>query len=458
MTALVAMTPACQRQPQSVRAAIVGGAPSTADVAVVALVAPPLACGDDEQLLCSGALVGPRAVLTAAHCVNLAPPGTLRLFAGSEVGGTGMHLEVNRAWTHPDYDGVDHDLAILSLRAPVDDIAPLAIDDRTIDDSFVGESVRVAGFGADDDGVVGARRQGTSRVSEVGPLTFVSTPAPGNSCEGDSGGPVVRASDSGDAIAGVTVSGDPGCALTGVNARVDVELAWIDDTLAAIDSRPAPGNEPPSADDCTDGGCSAGGRGAWWLLLVLVALLVGCGRTGAAERASGPCPAGTTLRGAPPPDGRAQWCERRGAKHGPWTEWYADGRVKSRGAFADGQMTGRWVHYQPDGAVADEGNYVAGVKDGPWKSFEDGRVVRATTYSRRGAEARFTAYRDDGSRWAEGVFLDQKENGPYREWHANGQLAAEGSYRDGERVGSWHYWEPDGTPTDVEQGAFAGQD
>ncbi len=379
--------------------------------------------------------------------------------------------------------------------------------------------MRVVGFGVDDTDVTGTRRQGSSQVSELRPLTFVATPAPANSCEGDSGGPVLRASAAGDTIAGVTVSGDPDCALTSVNARLDVDRAWIQDTLRAIDGVAAPGARAPlgagdslcdstcttdgdcpagtaCADDgrcglagmepgsfagscttdadcgggvcaancscyrpCGGGGCSTGGPASWWLLLGLIALLAtGCSRTGATAENHGPCPAGTSLHGAPPPDSRAQWCERRGAKHGPWTEWYASGSVKSRGAFAGGQMTGHWVHYQPDGAVAAEGSYVAGAKDGRWKTYEDGRLVRETTYSKRGAEARFTAYRDDGSRWAEGVFVRQKENGPYREWHPNGQLAAQGDYRDGARVGTWHYWQPDGTPTDVEQGAFAGQD
>jgi antitoxin component YwqK of YwqJK toxin-antitoxin module len=40
--------------------------------------------------------------------------------------------------------------------------------------------------------------------------------------------------------------------------------------------------------------------------------------------------------------------------------------------------------------------------------------------------------------------VDGKEDGLWRDFHANGQLAAEGRYRAGKEVGVWRFWSPAG--------------
>lgn len=37
------------------------------------------------------------------------------------------------------------------------------------------------------------------------------------------------------------------------------------------------------------------------------------------------------------------------------------------------------------------------------------------------------------------------EHGPHRTWHENGQLAAEGEFAEGYRVGEWRFWDAAGT-------------
>jgi antitoxin component YwqK of YwqJK toxin-antitoxin module len=44
-------------------------------------------------------------------------------------------------------------------------------------------------------------------------------------------------------------------------------------------------------------------------------------------------------------------------------------------------------------------------------------------------------------------YVHGKEHGPWRDYHENGQLAAEGEYADGVEVGTWHYWDARGAPS-----------
>ncbi len=73
--ALVALAAAVACSPvdeQTVRAGLVGGTLDDADPAVVALTARRTRCADDApMLLCTGTLIAPRVVLTAAHCLQV---------------------------------------------------------------------------------------------------------------------------------------------------------------------------------------------------------------------------------------------------------------------------------------------------------------------------------------------------------------------------------------------------
>ena len=80
---------------------IVNGQIASGDPAVVALVG-------NNNFLCTGTLIRPTVVLTAAHCV---PPhisqfgvtsyGQMAVFFGTNLGGSGELRQVVEGWTHP---------------------------------------------------------------------------------------------------------------------------------------------------------------------------------------------------------------------------------------------------------------------------------------------------------------------------------------------------------------------
>nr|WP_283254949.1 trypsin-like serine protease [Marivita sp. GX14005] len=97
------------------------------------------------RAFCTGSLIAPDLVLTAAHCLYdetgaLLEPGDVQFLAGWRNGRAAAYRRVRRAVVHPEYDffaapGADRvyrDIALIELQHPVRNttIMPFATDDR----------------------------------------------------------------------------------------------------------------------------------------------------------------------------------------------------------------------------------------------------------------------------------------------------------------------------------------
>ena len=215
---------------------------------------------------CSGTLVSPLVVVTAAHCAVVEPspgvvrpssPGSLRVAAG--------HLEslsvddanirqVYEVRVHPDYDhdfimgrsrdgagqggiGSPNDIALLILARPFDDVPIAPLLTRVREQALVrhGDIGFVAGYGVHDldAGSTGELYISDAVIDIIGLRELLTTRIDplGDSCYGDSGGPLYVPTDQGDFLVGLVSRGRSDvkrdCGDGGVYTLLSAHLSWI---------------------------------------------------------------------------------------------------------------------------------------------------------------------------------------------------------------------------------------
>lgn len=217
---------------------------------------------------CTGQLIAPRWVLTAAHCVYDSADFTIGnvyvAWVNSSDEMSARNTVKAKAWyPHPDYDetAAYHDIALVELS--MDHDGPLMqITDRAPAKKDEGELFRVVGFGMTSDtdrSSVSRKRTAEIPLDSYDSLLLytLDEETDKNACHGDSGGPILREyADGTYAIAGVVdFSGDlrtGSCMKGGVySARVDAHLGWINDYTEDFTRHDAPEEDTGGGDTGT---------------------------------------------------------------------------------------------------------------------------------------------------------------------------------------------------------------
>lgn len=260
---------------------------------------------------CSGVVISPHVVLTAAHC---APDNAaFTIFLGVDYNDAAAKARAENSVAvvaqhrHPDWDPVAnlHDIAVLVTDAPIPR-APAAINREPLTSKDRGAEIRVVGFGqtSASDKTIGRRHTATTTIDAVDATGLAMKGAP-SFCFFDSGGPTYMKRGDREVVVGVhSIMESKECDGVAWDGRVDVHAAFLDAIVAKVDPTapdadggaadggggdPAPAAPPAAAPPASEGGCATGpsrdvSGGGLLLAAAATALLVRRKRSRIVER------------------------------------------------------------------------------------------------------------------------------------------------------------------------------
>ncbi|WGD30390.1 trypsin-like serine protease [Ancylobacter sp. WKF20] len=218
--------------------AIVGGVPADADLkAETAMIV------STRGAACTGVVLAPTVLLTAAHCVQPAADYAVAVF---EAAGPRL-IPISRIAVHPSFDPNS-----FATRRPTPDLAlvrlsealPASFRPATLTAEVALPAQRtgfvIAGFGVTKDG--DGKSAGTLRMASLpsigttgGIMVRLSDGAAKGGCTGDSGGPVLLDGTVAGIIGWSTAAGGArGCGGVTGATLIGPQRAWIDATARAM--------------------------------------------------------------------------------------------------------------------------------------------------------------------------------------------------------------------------------
>lgn len=243
---------------------------------------------------CTGVIVHPHYLATAAHCVRGAAPQ--RAYLDNELmvefeddslsidkESATKSVEIESCVLHPQAEEPGFDLAVCKLEEAAD-VSPIRLAQTGAEE---GERVVLVGYGFDQvGGEAGTKRYVESSVSGITTDTDGQELVIGNhqqgTCRGDSGGPAFRLADNGEnlGLVGILSGGESGRCGFGWYTNVPLRLSWLNEVTQhalATETVMPDADEPHNlraagcgvtGRDSTDQGLSA------WFLLVIGALML----------------------------------------------------------------------------------------------------------------------------------------------------------------------------------------
>ncbi|MGJ3233491.1 toxin-antitoxin system YwqK family antitoxin [Marivirga sp.] len=134
-----------------------------------------------------------------------------------------------------------------------------------------------------------------------------------------------------------------------------------------------------------------------------------------------------------------------GKEVGLWEWYYETGELMQRGEYQNGLFDGTWLNYNAEGILVDSSNYTTGRQTGEYRAYYDnGQLSQIAQYSRDQPIGKWLSYYENGNLNSTGSFKDGELSGIWKFYYGDGTPHQEINYLAREVQRILNLWDADG--------------
>ncbi len=134
---------------------------------------------------------------------------------------------------------------------------------------------------------------------------------------------------------------------------------------------------------------------------------------------------------------------KQNVRAGFWKYYYENGNTQMEGTLKEGGRHGYWKFYYESGHLKSEGDLIDDQKEGDWKYYyEDGTLKAEASYTKE--KGYYREFSSTGGLKLEGWITTGQSDSVWKYYHDNGKLKAWGPEKNGSKQGHWQFYDEDG--------------